>query len=64
MEILKKIGVKKSAKAHQNLIECLCIHKNMPDNLVVDKIRKAIKDSEKLRKQKSLGFKVIKNTLT
>jgi hypothetical protein len=55
---LKKVGIKKSAKEHENLVDYLCIHKNIPDNLVVDKIRKAIKDSEKLRKQKSIGLKV------
>jgi hypothetical protein len=59
--MLKSIGVKKSATPHKNLVEYLCLHKKVPDNLLVDKIRKAIKESDKLKKQKSLGFKVNNN---
>ena len=59
--MLKSIGVKKSEKPYKNLVEYLWLHNKAPDDLLVDKIRKAIKESAKLKKQKSLGLKVNTN---
>ena len=45
-DILKHLGIRKSAKMHLNLLENVQLHKNVPD-VVIDKVQKYLKEINK-----------------
>ena len=48
-QILREIGVRKSSDIYENLSEYILLHQKVPDALSMEKLKKAIQESKKLK---------------